>query len=86
MDRHRLGTSLTWAGTAAAIVLVTCFCWLRFYEPTYGEWVTLPSGELCPPTLMSTGMAWLLSLIRAAQAFVVVFVVVMIINYRRRDP
>jgi hypothetical protein len=85
MDRRTLVKALAWASTTSAVVLVASVGWLRFYRPTYGEWITLPSGELCPPTLMSAGMAWLISLIRAAQAFVVVFAVVMIVTHRQRD-
>jgi len=86
MDRRRLIKSLTWSGAISVVVLFASVWWLRFYRPTYGEWITLPSGVLCPPTLMPAGMAWLISFIRAAQAFVVVFCLVMIISYRHRDP
>ena len=57
MDRRRLVRSLKWAGTASVVVLVAHFYWLRFYEPIYGEWVTLPSGIVCPPGLLPARMA-----------------------------
>lgn len=85
MDRRRLATSLAWATATSVIVLVAHVWWLRFYEPFYGEWVTLPSGIVCPPGLVSARTAWLISLIRAAQAFVVVFATVMIVTHRHRD-
>jgi hypothetical protein len=85
MDRRRLVASLKWAGAASVVVLVAHFYWLRFYEPTYGEWVVLASGALCPPGLVSARTAWLVSLIRAAQTFVVVFATVMIVTHRHRD-
>ena len=85
MDRRRLVRSLKWAGAASVVVLVAHFYWLRFYEPIYGEWVTLPSGIVCPPGLLPASTAWLISLIRAAQAFVVVFAAAMIVTYRHRD-
>jgi hypothetical protein len=80
-----MAKSLLWAGATSVVVLLASFWWEYFYLPVHGSWIVLPSGVRCPPVRLPAGIAWLFSAVRAAQTFVIVFVVALLVTNRRRN-
>jgi hypothetical protein len=86
-----IAKALLWAGATSIVVLLASFCWELFYvpaHPSHASWIVLPSGVRCPlppPHPLSVLFAWLFSAVRAAQTFVIVFAIVLIVSDRRSN-